>query len=83
LAATGFTSYGPKILLNDVGAYAVGSVCGVHTQKRKVNFRRLRKFLAKIDFEKRVVAHSGALKKIEIRQLNTVLNRFSARYVGE
>jgi len=80
LVTTGFTTYGPKVLLNHVGAYAVGAVCGVHANDRHLPLRRLRQFLRGIDFEKRVVAHSGYLKKIEIRQLNAVLNRFAARY---
>ncbi len=80
LISSGFTSYGPKALTNDVGAYAVGSVCGVHVDGRNVRIRHLRNFLANINFEHRVVAHSGNLKKIEIRQLNAVLNRYTARY---
>lgn len=80
LVATGFTSYGPKVLVNTCGAYAVGAVCGIHAKYRRIPWERLRVFLTKINFEKRVVAHSGSLKKIEIRQLNTVLRRFCSRY---
>lgn len=80
LVATGFTSYGPKVLTNPAGAHAVGSVCGIHTSSPNLPFRRLRQYLRGIDFEKRVVAHSNQLKKIEIRQLNAVLNRFSSRF---
>jgi hypothetical protein len=36
--------------------------------------------LSKINFEKRVVAHSGLLKKVEMKQLNAVLRRFCSRY---
>ncbi len=80
LLSTGFTQYGPKALINDVGAYAVGSVCGVYSEYEKNSVYLIHSFLTHIDFEKRVVAHSGSLKKLEIRQLNSVLNRFSARY---
>lgn len=83
LVATGFTCYGPKVLVNGAGAYAVGSVCGVHADGALLSPRRLRQFLRGIDFEKRVVAHSGKLKKIEIRQLNAVLNRFATRCCHE
>ena len=80
LVAAGFTTHGSKILINRVGAYAVGSVCGVHSQRHSLPLRRLTQYLRGIDFESRVVAHSGSLKKIEIRQFNAVLNRFAARY---
>lgn len=83
LVANGFTKHGPKVALNGVGAYAVGAVCGVHTNDGHFPLRRLRQFLRGIDFEKRVVAHSGCLRKIEIRQINTVLNRFAMRYCGD
>ncbi len=83
LVATGFVEHGPKAVVNTVGAYAVGSVCGIHTDKPRLATRRLRQFLLGVDFEKRVVSHSGELKKIEIRQLNAVLNRFSARWCHE
>jgi hypothetical protein len=81
LVATGFTSYGPKVLVNTYGAYAVGAVCGIHAKDRYIPRERLRAFLSNINFEKRVVAHSGSLKKIEMRQLNAVLRRFCSRYL--
>jgi len=78
LVSTGFTSFGPKVLINTVNAHAIGSVCGIYTDK-KVKLSNLRLYLTGIDFEKRVVAHSNNLKKIEIRQLNAVLNRYWKR----
>lgn len=75
LVGVGFTSFGPKVLVNSVGAYAVGSVCGVYSDT-DVGFARLRNYLTGIDLEKRVVPHAKQLKKIEIRQLNAVLNGF-------
>ncbi|MBL7218681.1 MAG: class I SAM-dependent methyltransferase [Phycisphaerae bacterium] len=76
LISTGFTSFGPKVLVNSVGAHAVGSVCGVHSDSN-IGFSRVREYLTRIDFEKRVVPHAKQLKKVEIRQLNAVLNSFS------
>ncbi len=76
LVSTGFTSFGPKILINSIKAHAVGSVCGIYA-KGKYDWSRLRDYLIGIDFEKRVVPHAKLLKKIEIRQLNAVLNKFS------
>lgn len=75
LVSCGFTSFGPKALVNSVGAHAVGSVCGVYSDAH-VSLSRLRDYLTRIDFEKRVVPHAKQLKKVEIRQLNAALNRF-------
>jgi hypothetical protein len=75
LVSTGFRTFGPKVLINSVGAYAVGSVCGVYSEKHIV-WSSLRKNLIRINFEDRIVPHSNNLKKIEIRQLNGVLNRY-------
>jgi hypothetical protein len=72
LIASGFVRRGPKVVRNLIGAHHVGSVYGVfgpHSGCAPVA-NRLRKF----DFEGRVVKHSGHLKKIEVRQLNSVLN---------
>jgi len=79
LVSTGFTSFGPKILLNSVNAHAVGSVCGIYSDISKISLPQLRAYLTGIDFEKRVVAHAKKLKKVEIRQLNAVLNRYWQR----
>jgi Eco57I restriction-modification methylase len=78
LFGSGFTKFGPKVLINSVGAVAVGSVWGVHSRK-PIPQRRLQQHLLDIDFEKRVVAHARTLKKIEVKQLNTVLNKFAKR----
>lgn len=75
LVSTGFTAFGPKVLVNSVGAYTVGSVCGVYGEE-EYSWRTVRQYLANINFEKRVVAHAKVLKKVEIRQLNAVLNAF-------
>jgi len=75
LVSTGFTSFGPKVLVNSLGAYAVGSVCGVYSDRR-VSLAQVRDYLTALDFEKRLVPHAKQLKKIEIRQLNAVLNGF-------
>jgi methylase of polypeptide subunit release factors len=75
LFSSGFTKFGPKVLINSVGARAVGSVWGIHAD-RKLPVRRLQAHLLKIDFEKQVVAHAKTLKKVEVKQLNAVLNAF-------
>ena len=75
LVSTGFTEFGPKVLVNSVGVRAVGSVCGVYAQ-HPVGWTALRAHLMRINFEDRIVAHAKALKKVEIRQLNAVLNSY-------
>lgn len=79
LFSAGFTKFGPKVLINSVGAHAVGSVYGIHSNK-KLPVRLLQTNLLKVNFEKQVVAHAGNLKKVEIKQLNSVLNSFSSQY---
>jgi hypothetical protein len=75
LFGSGFTKFGPKVLVNSVGASAVGSVWGIHA-KNKLPLRRLQAHLLEINFEEQVVAHAKTLKKVEVRQLNAVLNGF-------
>jgi hypothetical protein len=75
LFSSGFTEFGPKIVVNSVGARAVGGVLGIHSA-RKIPIRRLQDHLLKMNFEKRVVAHARRLKKVEVKQLNAVLNEF-------
>lgn len=76
LVSSGFTKFGPKILINTVKARAVGAVCGVHSSQNP-GWLDLSDYLKGINFETRVVSHAKVLKKIEIRQLNAVLNVFS------
>ncbi len=75
LLASGFTESCPKVLINSVGAQAVGSVYGVHGSGGAA-VRRLQEHLLGIDFEGRVVAHAKTLKKVEVHQVNAVLNAF-------
>lgn len=72
LYGSGFTAFGPKVIVNDVGAVAIGSVHGIHSDRR-MDVKKLRRRLLQVDFEKRVVAHAGSLKKIEIGQMNSIL----------
>lgn len=69
---SGFTSFGPKVLINSVGAQTVGSVFGIFTEY-KISQKQLQEHLLGIDFESQVVAQANSFKKIEVRQLNTVL----------
>lgn len=73
LVASGFTQKGPKILLNEVGAVAVGSVYGVLVEQGRLLASTMANKLRNYDFRRRLVHHSNGLKKIEVRQLNAVL----------
>lgn len=70
-----FTKFGPKFIVNSIGAKAVGAVYGIHTSKI-INLINLRNYLLNINFEKQLVPYSGKLKKVEVRQMNCVLNRY-------
>jgi Eco57I restriction-modification methylase len=77
LVATGFRTNRPKVIVNAVGARAVGGVCGVYglgprtTQSVATGLRRVR-------LTGRIVAHSNGLRKMEINQLNSLLDRVHA-----
>lgn len=75
LVSSGFVGSSPKSLVNSVGAYAVGAVHGVYNVPIEIR-DTLQVFLARSKVSTRVVAHSGKLRKLEIRQLNTILNDF-------
>jgi hypothetical protein len=73
LIATGFRGNAPKVILNSIGAIAVGSVAGVYVAKASRCRSTLRK-LREMDLSGSIVPHSNGLKKLEINQLNTVLD---------
>jgi hypothetical protein len=73
LVATGSRGNVPKAVLNTVGAIAVGGVAGVYGVPRK-RLRAVVQTLRKTDLSEVIVPHSNGLKKLEINQLNTVLD---------
>lgn len=70
--SSAFVNSRPKFLLNPVKAVAVGTVQGIHNVDRRYR-SALRDFLSTTDFESRVVAHSGRLRKIEVGQMNNIV----------
>lgn len=48
---------------------------GINSHKR-FQVKSLASFLRQYDFESRIVAHANNLKKIEVRQLNSVINEW-------
>ncbi|MGC4014456.1 MAG: Eco57I restriction-modification methylase domain-containing protein [Luteolibacter sp.] len=81
LVSSAFTETGPKVLLNTIGAHHVGSVYAVYAPSKAA--AALVKSLRKYNFEDRIIPHSGRLKKIEVRQLNTVLAELEKSYANE
>lgn len=72
LVASGFRSRGPKVFKNEASLVALGSVYGVFVKGRSRQSQAVKE-LREFDFESHVVSHSNGLKKIEVRQLNSVL----------
>ncbi len=71
LVATGYREK-PKAVVNEVGAIAVGGVCGIHgtTVDAAANIVAS---LRSLDYDGRVVSHSNGLQKLEISQINALL----------
>jgi len=76
LISAGLSTTGPKVMINQIGAHAVGAVSGVHTNHAKISMTDVGAFISSINFNKTVLSHSGMLRKIEIRQINAVLNDY-------
>lgn len=73
LISTGFKGKFPKYLRNNIGARAVGGVCGAYNIS-KDKLASITDMLDSIDIRERVVEHAKGLKKIEINQMNAILN---------
>ena len=72
----GFVHHGPKSVLNKIGAIGVGSVHGIIGNKTNREKISLLNYIREFDFENRVVAHAKTLKKVEVNQMNGVINGF-------
>jgi hypothetical protein len=77
LVASGFRGR-PKILINQVGAVAVGTVYGLFAPSAAAAERMVRK-LRDVDYEGRVVAHSNGLHKLEVNQINSLIGELDGR----
>jgi hypothetical protein len=78
LMSMSFKGRFPKGVKNVIAARAVGGVCGIYNID-KTRSIKLMNGLDGLDIRKRIVAHSNGLRKIEINQLNSLLNeRFIA-----
>ena len=72
LVATGFRGLHTKAVGNAIKARAVGGVAGVYGVKRAVRVQLVQS-LVKARLGDRVVSHSHGLRKLEINQLNSVI----------
>lgn len=71
LMATGFRGR-PKVMINEVGAIAVGGVCGIHGASPE-QAKKIAAAVRGADYDGRVVSHSNGLLKLEINQINALL----------
>jgi methylase of polypeptide subunit release factors len=78
LAATGFRTERPKIVSNCIAARAVGSVSGIYGVRRGKRRALIDEF-QKLNLSKRIVPHSNGLRKIEIHQMNALLEELSKK----
>lgn len=78
LVASGFREKSPKSFLNQAGVITLGSVYAVFVKGRDRQVATV-KALRDFNFEAQVVAHSNGLRKIEVKQLNSVLSRIVVR----
>src|SRR5262249_44720515 len=77
LIGTGFRTTRPKVIVNCVDAHAVGSVCGVYGLGPRSSYQ-VAKRLRTVRLSGRIAAHSNGLRKMEINQLNSLLDRILA-----
>jgi hypothetical protein len=59
-------------MTNDVGALAVGVVCGIYGASQP-KAKKIADALRGVDYAGRVVSHSNGLRKLEINQINALL----------
>ncbi len=78
LVATGFRGDRPKIAINYVNAVAVGSISGIYGVRSRERRQFVRAFQS-LNLSDRIVPHSRGLKKLEINQLNTLLDELDEK----
>lgn len=77
IVASGFRGMRPKAVVNKIGASAVGAVFGVYGLSAS-RAKSLAGYLASIDLRGRIVMHSNGLRKLEPRQLYSLISEFIA-----
>ncbi|WP_200379505.1 class I SAM-dependent methyltransferase [Rubrivivax gelatinosus] len=74
LYSSGFKTAAPKMFKNEAVAVHVGAIHGIYCAPKKSADKLLTQLLA-MDFSKRVVPLSRGFLKIEVNQMNAVLNQ--------
>lgn len=72
--SSGFHKRGPKILRNEFGARVVGTVCGIETKRSFA--KKLQSALKRVNYSSLLIPSSNCSKKIEIGQMNTLVEKF-------
>jgi hypothetical protein len=73
LVSSGFRGAAPKVVVNEVGARAVGAVSGIYGLSRSAALL-LRRKIRRLDLRSQIVAHSNGLRKVEIGQLQALID---------
>lgn len=79
LYSSSFTTYGPKIVLNRFNVIAVNSAFGIYINTNNFKIYKFIDFMKSYDFESRIVNHAGKLKRIEVNQMNSVIQKFLSK----
>ena len=74
LSASGFRGDSPKAFVNTIGARAVGGVSGIDGVAKARRLEIVRRLRA-LNLSDKVVSHSKGFRKLEINQLNTLLEK--------
>nr|WP_124465058.1 class I SAM-dependent methyltransferase [Burkholderia cenocepacia] len=74
LYSSGFRGDTTKVLVNEISAVCVGSVCGIYTQSRKQALR-ISEAIKISCLKSEVVAVSRGFTKIEVNQMNSFIQR--------
>lgn len=69
----GIVAKTPQFVENQANAIAVGSVFGIHSLSG-ISKRFLRSELSKVNFRDRLVSYAKVLRRVEVNQMNTVIN---------
>lgn len=75
LVSSGFRGAAPKAVVNEVQAVAVGGVTGIYGVSLE-NRRSLISKLREADLRNQVVAHSNGFRKVEVGQLQALIESF-------
>jgi len=74
----GFVKRAPQFIDNQVGAVAVGSVFGIHNVRGISKLSLIDQLLA-FEFRSRLISYAKILRRVEVNQMNTVINHIINR----